>query len=78
VTVARESVTAKAHRYLIEGRLVVSRVAAGVVRAHVRGDGSIHELGVDDGRWWCSCPARSRCSHLVALGSVVAVDRSSS
>lgn len=73
---AREPIDDKAARYLIEGRLVVSRVAAGTVRAHVRGDGSIYELGVDDGRWWCSCPARSRCCHIVALGSVVAVDRS--
>jgi hypothetical protein len=66
----RESVEAKAVRYLGEGRLRIEYVVGGVVRATCRG-GEVCELGLEAGEWWCSCPARVRCAHLVALELVV-------
>lgn len=69
----RENAAAKARRYLTEGRLVVSLVHADRVRATCRGDGRIYELNVDNDTWTCSCDAKGRCSHLLALGSVIAV-----
>jgi hypothetical protein len=71
----REDAAAKGRRYLAEGRLVVRAVdeIAGTVRAACRGDGAVYALGRDRGGWFCSCPARGRCAHLVALGLVVAV-----
>ena len=69
----RESVEVKAHRYLVEGRLVVREVFRDRIAATCRGDGELYRLGRGDGEdWFCSCPARGRCSHLVALGLVVA------
>ncbi len=68
----RENAATKARRYVSEGRLVVDLVANGEVRARCRGDGAIYRLGYRNGRWACSCPALGRCSHLVALGLVVA------
>lgn len=72
---SRESVEAKAGRYLLEGRLVVRHVVGGSVRASCRGGGAVYELGFSsaDG-WWCSCPAHvARCAHLVALELVVSM-----
>ena len=72
---SRESTTAKAARYLVEGRLIVSHVQRGGVSATCRGDGTIYELGWRPASGWsCTCPARGRCSHLIALGHVTAVD----
>jgi uncharacterized Zn finger protein len=68
----RESVEAKAVRYLGEGRLRVVLVVDGEVRASCVG-GERYELGVEAGEAWCSCPARGRCAHLAALGLVVDV-----
>jgi uncharacterized Zn finger protein len=70
---ARESVEVKARRYLVEGRLVVTAVDVDRIAATCRGDGQLYRLGRGDGEdWWCECPARARCAHLVALGLVVA------
>jgi len=65
----RETVTAKAARYLVEGRLVVTAVDGDHVTAACRGQGAIYRLGHDPGRGWhCSCPVRGdRCAHLLAL-----------
>jgi uncharacterized Zn finger protein len=68
----RESVTDKAHRYLLEGRVVVSLAAPGVVSATVRGDAEIHRVTYERGGWNCTCPARGRCAHLLAVGLVTA------
>lgn len=67
----------KGRRYLTEGRLTVRLVdeRAGLVQAQCRGDGALWALGHDSRGWWCSCPARGRCSHLVALGLVVTIIR---
>ncbi len=68
--------TEKGRAYVAEGRLIVRRLDehAGIVEADCRGDGSVWHLGYDERGWWCSCPARSRCSHLRALGLVVALE----
>jgi uncharacterized Zn finger protein len=69
-SVGRESVEVKGRRLLVEGRLIVERVEGGLVVASWRGDsGEVYRLGHDPRaqEWRCSCPARGRCSHLVAL-----------
>lgn len=75
----REAAAVKGRRYLTEGRLVVRVLdeRAGTVRATCRGDGTVYAVGRDAGGWFCSCPARGRCAHLVALGLVVALEGSS-
>lgn len=66
----------KADRLLLEGRLRIRRVDGNEVVAECRGDsGGVYDLVHYDGRWSCSCPARTDCSHLRALWRVVAVER---
>jgi uncharacterized Zn finger protein len=70
VIAARESAAVKGRRYLTEGRLTVERVDGEIVAAACKGDsGAVYRLGFDPARqdWHCTCPARTRCSHLVAL-----------
>jgi uncharacterized Zn finger protein len=62
-----ETVEQKARRYLAEGRLVVALVAPDEIRARCRGGGAEYELGLEAGEWSCSCPARGRCAHVIAL-----------
>ena len=64
---ARESAEAKGRRYLVEGRLRLRRVEGALIEADCRGGGATYELGHDLHGWWCDCPARGRCAHLVAL-----------
>jgi uncharacterized Zn finger protein len=68
----RENAEVKGRRYLVEGRLVLDRVSDRVVHARVRGDGAVWDVTFQNGRWVCTCPARSKCSHLIATGLVVA------
>lgn len=73
----REGIEVKGRRLLTEGRLNIDRVDGGLVVAHCKGDsGGIHWLGHDPwkGEWRCTCEARSRCSHLVALQLVTQLD----
>ena len=71
----RENASAKARRYLVQGRVVLDHVSKGSVRGHIRGDGHIWKAVYDEGAWFCNCPARSdQCAHLQALRLVVAVD----
>jgi len=65
----RESVDAKARRYLAEGRVVVTRVLGDKVTAVCQGETGAYDLGHAPSRgWWCTCPVRTdRCSHLAAL-----------
>lgn len=66
----------KTDRLLLEGRLRVLTVDGNEIAAECRGDsGGIYVLGHHSGRWACSCPARTDCSHLRALWRVVAVER---
>lgn len=70
----REDIHVKGRRYLLEGRLRVLRAKDANVSAECRGDsGESYALGhhlargATQGRWWCVCPAKGRCAHLVAL-----------
>jgi hypothetical protein len=69
----REPLDTKAKRYVLEGRLTVHRVDADgpVVEASVRGSGAVYAVGHDESGWYCGCPARTTCSHLLALQLVV-------
>lgn len=72
----RESAAVKAHRYLLEGRVVLLTVTTDSVAAVVRGDAALHRVDYDGRRGWrCTCPALARCCHLLAVGLVVAVGR---
>ena len=66
-----DNVETKGRRLLTEGRLIVEKITAeGLLIATCRGDsGAIYNLGYDPmrGEWRCTCPARGRCAHLVAL-----------
>lgn len=70
VSVVRESVDAKARRYLGEGLLTVRVVDRDHVRATCAGRRR-YDLGWDRGAgWWCGCPAsafRRSCVHVRAL-----------
>ena len=59
------------------GDPLVTRSFICVVTASQRrgGDGAIYTVTGDGAAWVCTCPARShRCSHLLAVRRVVAVD----
>jgi uncharacterized Zn finger protein len=61
----------KAMRLLTTRQLLVTRVSGDFIEAECRGDsGSLYNLGFDGERWWCSCPARVDCKHLIALQTV--------
>jgi uncharacterized Zn finger protein len=66
---SRESIQAKARRYLAEGRVVVTGVLGDQVTAVCQGETGAYDLGHAQGRgWWCTCPVRTdNCSHLAAL-----------
>jgi uncharacterized Zn finger protein len=64
----REPIEAKAARLLLEGRVHIVRVSRGDVGAHVQGDtGTRTVTWTRWGDWHCTCPARGRCSHLIAV-----------
>ncbi|MGD0713098.1 MAG: hypothetical protein ABSB24_02790 [Gaiellaceae bacterium] len=64
----REGVEAKGRRYLAEGRLTIERIDRDRVSASCRGGGTVYALGWTAATGWhCSCPARGRCAHRVAL-----------
>jgi hypothetical protein len=63
----RETVEAKALRYLADRCLRVRAMNAAVVDATCRGSDATYKLGWDGRGWSCSCPARGTCAHLVAL-----------
>jgi uncharacterized Zn finger protein len=69
-----ESAATKGIRYLTEGRLTVQRVNDQRINATCRGGGAVHRCGYEVGRgWYCTCPARTTCSHLIALQHVTAI-----
>lgn len=70
---SRENVSAKARRYLTEGRVIVTYVAGPEVTARVRGDGAVYDTEIHGPVQSCSCRARSTgCAHLHALRLVTA------
>lgn len=71
----REDAATKARRYLTEGRLTVTSVANGRVRAVTRGDGAIWHQRYSAGAWTCDCPVvTDQCAHLRAVRLVCVVD----
>ncbi len=89
---ATETIEAKAHRLLAEGRLIIEKVLpnSGLIVASCRGfsNGEVYRLGHDPaakngkGEWRCTCSASAqfhrRCSHLVALQLVTKKPRTAS
>jgi hypothetical protein len=70
----RENAEAKARRYVVEGRLVISDVTGAAITATCRGDAAIYDVAHHPGRGWrCTCAARGRCAHLLAAGFVTAI-----
>lgn len=68
----RENALSKGERYLLSGRLTVRLVTPERIEAHCKGDsGHFYKLCHENGVWSCSCPARQRCAHLMALKRVV-------
>lgn len=67
----REGAEAKGRRYIVEGRLTVHSVTPTGVTATCKGSGTSYTVTQGRGGWSCSCEARGRCSHLVALMLVV-------
>ncbi len=69
MSVGRETSEQKGRRYVIEGRLIVERVDDRSVVASCRGSDTAYRLDFDPAgqAWRCTCPARGRCAHLVAL-----------
>ena len=67
----RESAATKGRRYLTEGRVTVLDVSADRTAATIRGDGAVWFASwTPDSGWVYDCPARGRCSHLIAMGLV--------
>ena len=64
---SRESAETKGRRYLVEGRLQIVSYGSDTIEAVCRGTEETHRLGFSGGSYFCSCPAKTRCSHLVAL-----------
>ena len=68
----KENAPTKAMRYLVEGRCIVTHVDADRVAARVRGR-EVYDVEFAPGRGWsCTCPARGRCAHRLAVAHVVA------
>jgi len=68
----REDARTKGRRLVAEGRLTVATVDSGRVAASCKGDsGQVYELGWTPSGWFCTCEARTTCSHLRALQLVV-------
>ena len=66
----------KARRIIAEGRIRLLHVdeEAGIVQGEARGDATIYTFAHEIERGWtCSCPARGRCSHLLAAGLVTVI-----
>jgi len=70
----RETAQTKAHRLLVEGRVVVTEVFDRHVHAVVRGDsGAFYETTHRGVLWRCTCQARGdKCSHIAAVRMVTA------
>jgi uncharacterized Zn finger protein len=73
----RENAKEKGRRLLLSGRLRVTKVDGNQIEARCRGDsGEVYYLRHSTNEvpfWECSCPARTACSHLMALWAVCAV-----
>jgi len=69
----RETVIDKARRYLASGALTVVSVDGDRITATIHADTGTWALGHHPrvaGGWWCGCPARRWCAHIIALALV--------
>jgi len=73
----RENAAAKGRLLIAEGRLLVEHVDNATIIASCPGDsGDVYSLSFSPPAGWrCSCPALTRCSHLVALHLVTVAPR---
>jgi uncharacterized Zn finger protein len=63
-----EDAASKGRRYLVEGRLHICHADGRRILARCRGDsGAIYPVGLERDSWFCTCPAKRRCSHMMAL-----------
>jgi uncharacterized Zn finger protein len=70
--VSRESARTKAARYLLEHRCILRYVDDDRVVGRVRGR-TVYDVEFAPGRGWsCTCAARGRCAHILALVHVTA------
>jgi uncharacterized Zn finger protein len=67
---ASPTAQAKADALLAGGRVTLFLVEPGRVHAEVRGVSGPHLVALRAGHWYCDCPARGQCSHLVAVWRV--------
>ena len=74
----REDAKTRGRLLLAEGRLRVLDVDeyGGSATAECRSNsGAVYTLGrSEETGWFCSCPAKTRCAHLVALQLVVVLE----
>lgn len=70
----RELKADKANRYLVEGRVILRSVERRRIIAIVRGEGAVYRVRHTGTRWDCTCPAKARCVHVLAVGRVTAID----
>jgi hypothetical protein len=73
----RETVDAKARRYLVEARVRVLHCNedAGLLEAEVRDDRRLYSIQRVGEGWYCSCAARTQdCSHVRALRLVTILE----
>jgi uncharacterized Zn finger protein len=62
-----ESTEHKARRLIETNRVtVVTDAANGQMTARVKGDSGIWDVVRHDDHWSCTCPSRTRCSHMRA------------
>lgn len=74
VELASTAVIQKAHAYIEEKRVRVTKVSPGIVEAEVKGSGPdpyLVKASAITGIWSCTCPARVVvCAHIAAVGLV--------
>ena len=68
---SRETIELKAQRYLVCGRVTVRLATPERLEAYVKGDSGHAYRVTHEDVWACSCPARGRCCHLLAVKRVV-------
>lgn len=72
MTAGRERPDTKARRLLGQQRVLLAHVSRHEVLAEVTGDGANYTVRFGRGGWYCTCPCRVLCSHLIAVRLVTA------
>lgn len=72
MTAGRERPDTKGKRLLGQGRVQLAHVSKDEVDAEVTGDGANYRVTFGRGGWYCTCPCRVLCSHLIAVRLVTA------